>query len=95
MKLTKSEVQHVAELAKLQLSEAELDEYAGQLAQILAYADQVQAVDTSSVAPTPYILPLTNVLAHDTAHACLAPEEAIANAPQAEDGYFRVTAVFE
>ena len=65
------------------------------LPKFLHTRDQVQAVDTSSVAPTPYILPLTNVLAHDTAHACLAPEEAIANAPQAEDGYFRVTAVFE
>ncbi len=95
MKLTKDEVRHVAELAKLQLSEAELDEYADQLAQILAYAQQIQAVDTGAVAPTPHILPLTNALADDTPQACLSTAEAVCNAPDAEDGYFRVIAVFD
>ena len=65
MKLTREEVRHVAELAKLQLSDAELDEYAGQLGQILTYAQQVQSVDTSAVPPTPQVLPLSNVLADD------------------------------
>ncbi len=95
MKLTKDEVRHVAELARLQLSEAELDAYAGQLGQILTYAQQVQSVDTSDVPPTPQVLPLTNVLAEDVPQAGLSAVQALDNAPDAEDGYFRVIAVFD
>ena len=95
VKLTNDEVRHVAELAKLELSEAELDEYAGQLGQILAYAQQIQSVDTSAVPPTPHILPLSNVLAEDASQPCLPAAAAVDNAPDAEDGYFRVIAVFD
>lgn len=95
MKLTRDDASYVAELAKLQLSEAELDEYAAQLGQILTYAQQIQSVDTSAVAPTPHVLPLNNVLADDTAHVCLSTEQAVDNAPDADDGYFRVIAVFD
>ena len=95
MELTKEEVRHVAELAKLQLSEAELDEYAGQLGQILAYAQQIRSVDTGAVPPTPHILSLTNVLADDRAQASLSREQAVVNASDVEDGYFRVIAVFD
>ena len=95
VKLTRDEVRHVAELAKLQLSDAELDEYAGQLGQILTYAQQVQSVDTSAVPPTPHILPLSNVLADDMSQACLSAAQAVDNAPDADDGYFRVIAVFD
>ena len=95
MNLTKDEVRHVAELAKLQLSEAEIDEYAGQLGQILTYAQQIQSVDTSAVPPTPQVLPLSNVLADDTSLDSLSNQQAVDNAPDADDGYFRVIAVFD
>ncbi len=95
MRLTREEVRHVAELAKLQLTDAELDEYAGQLAQILSYAQQVQSVDTSAVAPTPQVLPLSNVLADDESQECLPNSQAVKNAPDSDDGYFRVIAVFD
>jgi len=95
VKLTRDEVRHVAELAKLQLSDAELDEYAGQLGQILTYAQQVQSVDTSAVPPTPHILPLSNVLADDMSQTCLSAAQAVDNAPDADEGYFRVIAVFD
>lgn len=95
VKLTKDEVRHVAELARLQLSEAELEAYAGQLGQILAYAQQVQSVVTSNVPPTPQVLPLTNVLAEDAPQTGLSAAQAVDNAPDAEDGYFRVIAVFD
>ncbi len=95
MKLTKDEIRHVAELASLQLSEAELDEYAGQLGQILTYAQQIQSVDTGAVPPTPHILPLSNVLAEDAPQTSLPTAQAVDNAPDAEDGYFRVIAVFD
>jgi aspartyl-tRNA(Asn)/glutamyl-tRNA(Gln) amidotransferase subunit C len=95
MRLTAEEVRHVAELAKLALSDAEVDAYAGQLSEILAYAEQVQEVDTSTVPPTPYVLPLVNVMAEDQPRPSFDNETALANAPDREDGYFRVRAIFE
>lgn len=94
MRLTHDEVRHVAELAKLRLTDDEIAEFAGQLSDILDYAERLQGVDTSHVAPTPYPLPLTNVMRDDEATACLSNAEALANAPDSEDGFFRVRAVF-
>ena len=95
VRLTVDEVRHVAELAKLRLTEAEIEQYAGQLSAILEYAERLQEVDTSSVPPTPYILPLVNVMREDLSAPSLSNEEALANAPDSEDGFFRVRAVFE
>jgi aspartyl-tRNA(Asn)/glutamyl-tRNA(Gln) amidotransferase subunit C len=95
VRLTADEVRYVAELAKLRLTEAEMQEFAGQLSDILEYAERLQAVDTSSVPPTPYILPLTNVMRDDVPEPSLSNDEALANAPDREDGFFRVRAVFE
>ena len=95
VRLTTDEVRHVAELAKLRLTEAEIEQYAGQLSAILEYAERLQEVDTSSVPPTPYILPLVNVMRDDVAEPSLSNQEALANAPDSEDGFFRVRAVFE
>lgn len=95
VRLSANEVRHVAELAKLRLSEAEIEQYAGQLSAILEYAERLQEVDTSSVPPTPYILPLVNVMRDDVTEPCLSNAEALANAPDSEDGFFRVRAVFE
>lgn len=94
-KLSLEEVRHVAELAKLSLTEEEVHAYAEQLSAILAYAEQVQEVDTSSVPPTPYVLPLVNVMAEDMPRPSLDNAEALANAPDQTEGYFRVKAVFE
>jgi len=95
MHLTTEEVRHVAELAKLALTDAEVEEYTQQLSAILDYADLLSAVDTSDVPPTPYILPLQNVMRADEPAPSLTNEEALANAPDSEDGFFRVRAVFE
>jgi aspartyl-tRNA(Asn)/glutamyl-tRNA(Gln) amidotransferase subunit C len=95
MRLTQDEVRHVAELAKLRLSETEVEQYAEQLSAILEYAERLAAVDTSSVPPTPYVLPLTNVMRDDEPEPGLSNAEALANAPDYEDGFFRVRAVFE
>ena len=94
MRLTVEEVRHVAELAKLRLSEAEVEQYAEQLSAVLAYAESLLEVDTSHVAPTPYVLPLTNVMREDEVGECLANEDALANAPDQADGFFRVHAIF-
>jgi len=95
MKLTVEEVRHVAELAKLELSDDEIHDYAEQLSAILDYAAQVQAVDTSSVPPTPYVLPLHNVMRGDEVGDCLPNAAAVANAADAKNGFFRVRAIFE
>lgn len=95
MHLTTDEVRHVAELARLRLSEAELSLYAEQLSAILDYAASLQEVDTSHVPPTPYILPLTNVMAADTPAPSLDNSVALCNAPDQAEGFFRVRAVFE
>lgn len=95
MHLTTDEVRHVAELAKLRLSEAEIAQYTEQLSAILDYAELLQQVDTSHVPPTPYVLPLSNVMADDLSRPSLSNAEALANAPDAANGFFRVHAVFE
>ncbi len=95
MRLTADEVRHVAELAKLALTEEEVNLFAEQLSAILDYAEQIQNVDTTSVPPTPYVLPLHNVMDEDAPRPSLSNEEAIANAHDAVDGYFRVRAIFE
>lgn len=95
MQLTTDEVRHVAELAKLALTEAEIVQYTQQLSAILDYAALLQEVDTSGVPPTPFILPLTNVLREDEAAPCLSNAAALANAPDSDQGFFRVRAVFE
>jgi aspartyl-tRNA(Asn)/glutamyl-tRNA(Gln) amidotransferase subunit C len=95
VRLSADEVRHVAELAKLRLTEAEIEQFAGQLSAILEYAERLQEVDTSSVPPTPYILPLVNVMREDVPEPSLSNAAALANAPDSEDGFFRVRAVFE
>ncbi len=94
MQLTHSDVRYVAELAKLSLSDAEVEEYARQLSAILEYAQVLQQVDTSHVPPTPYVLPLHSVMRNDEPEAPLANETALANAPDHANGFFRVRAVF-
>jgi aspartyl-tRNA(Asn)/glutamyl-tRNA(Gln) amidotransferase subunit C len=95
VRLTQDEVRHVAELAKLRLTDAEVEQYTGQLAAILEYAERLQEVDTSHVPPTPYVLPLTNVLRDDAPAPGLSNAAALANAPDSDQGFFRVRAVFE
>jgi len=95
MHLNPDEVRHVAELAKLSLSDEEVALFGRQLSAILDYADQLRQVDTSHVPPTPYVLPLENVLREDVARPSLPNEAALSNAPAQANGFFRVRAVFE
>ena len=89
-RLTRSDVEHVAKLARLSLSEAEIDELTPQLAVILEHAAQVAALDTTDVPPTAHPLPLVNVLRPDVVRAGVDRDEVLANAPHAEDGRFVV-----
>jgi len=80
----------VANLARIDLSDEELDRFAGQLGAVLDYAAQVSALDTEGVAPTAHPLPMKNVLRQDELAATLDRQEVLAEAPAAEDGCFKV-----
>jgi len=88
--LTKEQVEHVALLARLELSDEEKEKYATQLSAILEYAEALNKVDTENVPPTAHVLPLKNVFREDRVCAHLANEKALANAPDREGNYFRV-----
>lgn len=89
-RLTRADVEHVARLARLDLSDDEIAEYTEQLAGILEHAAQVAALDTTDVPPTAHPLPLVNVLRVDEVRPSLDRDEVLACAPSAEDGRFRV-----
>jgi len=94
-KLTISEVEHIAELAKLGLSEEEKRTFQGQLSAILEHFETLQEVDTSAIPPTATVLPLRNVMREDEVRPSLPPELVLANAPEREENSFRVQAVLE
>ncbi len=93
MELTKDEGRGVAELAKLDLSEDEISLYAGQLTEVFNYFQRLQELDTSHIEPMASVLPLKNVWRPDVSGEPLPPQAVVANAPDAEDNQFRVSAV--
>jgi len=92
MSISRDEVVHVARLARLALTEEELDRFAGQLDAILEAVGKVAELDLADVEPTLHPLALSNVLAEDEPRPSLPVEDALANAPAPEDGAFRVPA---
>ena len=94
MELSHEEVRKIAELAKLDLTDAEIVLYAGQLSNVLQHFQRLQAIDTSSIPPTASVLPLKNVFRADVPGQPLTPEEVVANAADSADNQFRVHAVF-
>ena len=95
MRLTRDQVKHVAELAKLKLTEAEIDLFQEQLSAILAYADRLDELDTASIPPTAGVLPLRNVMRADEPRPSFPREAMLANAPDAEDGFVKVKIVLD
>jgi aspartyl-tRNA(Asn)/glutamyl-tRNA(Gln) amidotransferase subunit C len=89
-RLTREDAAYVARLARIDLTEEELDLYASQLAAVLDHAAQVAALATSGVAPTAHSMPLLNVLRDDVVRPSLDREEVLAQAPRVEEGRFRV-----
>jgi aspartyl-tRNA(Asn)/glutamyl-tRNA(Gln) amidotransferase subunit C len=95
MKLTLAQVEHIAELAKLSLSDDEKARYQEQLSAILEYAERLQVVDTSAIPPTATVLPLRSVMRADEPCDSTSREDVLANAPQAEANCFKVQAVLD
>jgi aspartyl-tRNA(Asn)/glutamyl-tRNA(Gln) amidotransferase subunit C len=95
MTLTLEQVKYIAELARLQLNEAEIELFSEQLSQILDYAARLQSLDTSGIPPTSSVLAMRDALRTDEPRQGLSLEELMQNAPQVESGQFRVPPVFE
>lgn len=95
MSLSREEVEHIANLARLQLSEEEKDRYREQLSAILEYAARLQTLDTADILPTSTVLAQKAALRPDLPRPGLTLDEALGNAPAAEQGQFRVPPVFE
>jgi len=95
MSLSREKVEHIANLAKLALSEEEIATYQAQLSAILEHFEQLQGLETEEIPPTATVLPLRSVTRADEDERPLAREEALENAPEAEDGCFKVPAVLE
>ena len=94
-KLSLEEVEHIAELARLDLSSDEEEMFRDQLSAVLEYADALNRLDTSGVPPMTSALPLSNVMRPDEVKPCLPTEDALANAPDTDEAQFRVRAVLE
>jgi len=95
MKLTDEEVRHIALLARLGISEAEVEKFRNQLSSILENFDILSQVDTEGLAPTAQSVSLENVYRPDEAKPSLPVDEVLANAPEKEDNSFKVNAVLE
>lgn len=95
MEISREEVQKIAELAKLELTEEETTLFAEQLSSILDYFQKLSAADTSQVDATASVLPLQNVMRDDTPGAPLPPETVVVNAARAQDNQFLVSAVLD
>jgi aspartyl-tRNA(Asn)/glutamyl-tRNA(Gln) amidotransferase subunit C len=95
MDLTHAEVEHIAELARLELTEAEKARYREQLSAVLDYITRLQELDTSEIPPTSSVLPERTPLRSDTIRPSLSLTDLLKNAPEAEDRQFRVPPVLE
>jgi aspartyl-tRNA(Asn)/glutamyl-tRNA(Gln) amidotransferase subunit C len=88
--LSRTDLAHLARLARLAVTDEELDRFAGQLDAVLDAVAQVGKADVDDVPPTTHAVPMTNVLREDVVEPCLDRDEVLAAAPAAEDGRFRV-----
>ncbi len=93
MRITKDEVIHVANLARLDLDENSIDRLAGQIGKILEYVDTLNSVDTKGVPPTSHAIFLNNAFREDSVKESLDRDKALENAPEKEDGNFIVPKV--
>ncbi len=95
MSISREEVEHVAYLARIGLSEEEKDRFQSQLSSILQHVAVINQLDTDVIPPTAQVIPLQNVTRDDKAEQCYPVEDILANAPRAEDHYFKIPRVLE
>ena len=95
MRISREEVEHIALLARLRLTDEEKDLYSEQLSKILDYIEKLNELDTSHVEPTSHVIPISNVFREDTPVESLGVDEALGNAPDRADPFYRVPRIME
>lgn len=95
MRIDKSEVDKVAKLARLEITEGEKEVFAEQLSSILDYVEQLKALDTTGLEPTATVVGQTNVFREDQVRPSLSADQVLANAPEQEDGFFSVPKIIQ
>lgn len=93
MKITRDEIIHVANLARLRIDDSQVEKLAAQIGNILEYVDMLERIDTSDVSPTTHTISITNAFRDDVPVDHPGVEKSLANAPEKEDGYFVVPKV--
>ena len=94
-KITMRDVEHVARLSRLALTEQEKERMRRELDGILSYIDKLRALDTANVPPTSHAVPMTNVMREDEPRPSLSQDEMLANAPERSGEFFRVPKIIE
>jgi aspartyl-tRNA(Asn)/glutamyl-tRNA(Gln) amidotransferase subunit C len=95
MKITRAEVEHVARLARLELSDKEQETFTGQMDAILAYVEKLNELDTDGIMPTAHAVPMENAFRDDIPTPPIGIDSALANAPDRVESFFRVPRVIE
>lgn len=95
MRITQKEVEHVATLARLQLDQEEIATFTGQMDAILSYVDKLAGLNTDGIIPTSHAVPMENAFRPDEVHPSIGTENALANAPERVEGFFKVPKVIE
>lgn len=95
MPLSNDQIQHIARLARVGLSDQDVERFSHQLSDILDYFERLRQVDTEGIPPTAHTLPLHNVMRDDVTAPSLDKEETLANAPLREGDYFRVRQILD
>lgn len=95
MAITKKDIEHVALLARLELSENEKDIYTSQVGSILKYVENISRVNTQGIEPTTHAVPMSKSLREDISIKSIAHEDILMNAPEKDRGYFKVPRIIE
>lgn len=95
MPITKNDVKYIANLARLKLSEKEIEYFTGQLSSIIGYVDQLKELDTANIEPTTHAMPMQNVFREDVVKPSLKAEDVLKNAPAKEGSLFKVPRIIE
>jgi len=95
MKITVTDVEHVARLARLELSEQEKILFAGQMDAILGYVEKLKELDTDNILPTSHAVPMENSFREDVMYPSIGIDKALQNAPDRAETFFRVPKVIE
>jgi aspartyl-tRNA(Asn)/glutamyl-tRNA(Gln) amidotransferase subunit C len=94
-RIDEAQVRKAAKLSRLEVTESEVDEFAGQLSAILEYVEKMNRLDTDGVEPLAHCLPISNVFREDAVRESLGTEETLANAPDRDSDFFKVPKILE